>query len=156
MIKSLSKKNQLKIIKHFKANKKKLEKECLMLWAEIVKLRTGGKCEFPNCGKKEPHYKIDAHHFYSKGRYKHIKFDLDNGIALCCLHHQAGWGKEAAHSDPNFKDKILGRIQGYKAIRTEQEWELLNRKAQTIQKLDIKLELLYLKQKKEILLSTVS
>lgn len=121
------------------------EKELLELWQEIIKCRVGYKCEFSNCYKTQPPYKLDAHHIYSKGRFKHLKFDLDNGICLCVKHHQAGWGKESAHGDINFKDKILGKIQGYKAIRTEQQLLLLERKAITPQKLDLNNELLYLK-----------
>ena len=131
-------------LREVKTSKKKKEKELMEIWQRIVKLRAENKCEFPGCNKPGDFYKLDAHHVFSKGTFRHLKFDLDNGICLCVNHHTAGFGKEAAHSDPSFKDKILGKIQGYKAIRSEQWYLLLERKAWTPQKLDLKMEELYL------------
>lgn len=143
----LSKKIQLKYINKSKQRQKWLKKECLKLWAEIVKTRTGYKCEFPGCRRSQKYgHKIDAHHYFSKGAYPHLKYDIDNGIALCVRHHRAGFGKEAAHSDPMFHSKILGLLEGYKAIRTEQWETLLYRKAQSGGKLDLELELIYLEK----------
>ena len=137
-------KKEIKLANDRTVNKKKLEKECLNLWQQIIKLRAGNKCEFYRCNKTAEHYKLDAHHIFSKGTHKHLKFDVDNGLCLCILNHT--FGKEAAHTDPNFLNKILGRIDGYKAIRTEQWFTLLERKAWSVAKLDLKLEEIYLKQ----------
>lgn len=54
------------------------------LWYQRLLKR---KCEV--CGKKA----IQVHHFYYKGSYGHLRYDLDNGISLCqgchfVLHHQ--------------------------------------------------------------------
>lgn len=136
-----------KTLKSARRGKKAEEKEMLHMWEVLVKTRAGYKCEFPGCGKSADHYKLDAHHVFSKGTFHHLKFDPDNGLSLCVTHHQAGWGKEAAHSDPGFKDKILGKVPGYPPCRDEQWYLLLDRKAQTPQKLDLKLERLYLEQK---------
>lgn len=133
-------------IKSVKNAKKKEEKELLDLWQQIIKLRAGNRCEYPGCHKSGNQHKLDAHHIFSKGTFKHLKFDIDNGMALCCHHHTAGFGREAAHSDPGFKDKITGKVWGYKACRTEQWYTLLERKAWTPQKLDLRLERLYLEQ----------
>ena len=39
-----------------------------------------------------------AHHFYPKGQYQHLRYDLENGINLCMIHHsmihQTGKKKE--------------------------------------------------------------
>lgn len=137
---SFSKKEQLKYIRKGKSEQKKLEEECKELWRWIVKARANWKCEI--CGKKDG--KLDAHHFFTKGGHKHMRFDIENGIALCFTHHTGG--KEGAHHDPVFTDKILGRIPGYKQIRTEKWYQSLILKSQNKQKLDLKLEKLYLEQ----------
>jgi hypothetical protein len=122
---------------------KKLKKECLDLWQKIVKLKAGNKCEFPGCHRKEH---LNAHHFFRR-QHTSVLVDPDNGLALCPTHHTLG--KESAHHDPDFKDKILGRLPGYKPIRTEQWYKLLFRKAWTPQKLDWQMEKLYLRKELE-------
>jgi len=139
-IKSFSKKEQLKYINEFKNRKKKLQKECHKLWREIVFLKAGYKCEYYGCNNEA----TQPHHVKTKGHCPHLRYDPDNGIALCYYHHK---GRDGAHSDIHFKDKILGKYPGYKAIRTEQWIELLDRKAGTTQKLDLEMEFLYLKNK---------
>jgi len=114
-----TKKEQLKFIKAYKKNKKNLEEECKKLWRKIVMLKAKGKCQFPGCNKTEQYNKIDAHHIYSKGRFRHMKYDTKNGLALCVDHHT--FGKEAAHTDIFFKDKITGKTQGYKTIIIKQK-----------------------------------
>lgn len=137
----------LKSIKKQKSEKKKLEEECRRLWGYIIKLRSNFKCEYPNC-----HYQwnsLDSHHYYSKGAYPHLRFDLQNGISLCTNHHTAGFGREAAHSDPHFREKILGIFPGFenRGIRTENWDKLLTiRAGQISYKLDLNLEKLYLIQ----------
>lgn len=144
----MTKKELLKYFKSKKSEKKKLEKECMSLWAEIVKLKSKNKCEFFNCCNTE---NLNAHHIFSKGRFGNVKFDIDNGMCLCPSHHTLG--KEAAHKDINFKDKILGKYQGYRPIRDEKWFMLLERKANCPQKIDLNLELLYLKKELNNLLN---
>ena len=129
------------ITPHLKPKKRKkdpLAKECLALWAEIVKLRAGNKCEYPGCYKTTY---LNAHHVFSKSRAS-TKYDLENGISLCAGHHSLN--NDSAHKDPEFLNKILGRLDGYKAIRTEGWFQVLRLRAYTPQKLDLKMELLYL------------
>lgn len=143
MITPLSKKEQLKYINKAIKEKNNLSKECMKLWQYIVKLRANYKCEFPGC--RVSYTKLDAHHYYSKGAYPNLKYDIMNGICLCAKHHSPGFGKESAHSDPEFKDKILGRIPGYKAIRTESWAKIMNYRANVETKqTNLNLEHLYL------------
>ena len=55
-------------------SKAKLCKQCDKLWYQkLIK----PQCEV--CGKKA----IQVHHYYYKGSYGHLRYDLDNGISLC-------------------------------------------------------------------------
>jgi hypothetical protein len=129
-------KNYYKVFK--KDDRKSLDKECLRLWALIVKLRAGNKCEV--CEKKNY---LNAHHVFSKSR-RSVRYDLQNGLCLCSGCHSLT--NESAHKDPSFIKKILGEIPGYKPLRTKAWWDNLYQRAYTPQKLDLKMELLYLKQ----------
>lgn len=143
MITPFSKTEQLKNAKAYKKTKSNLEEDCRELWRYLIYLRANYKCEYPKCNFRWN--KLDAHHYFSKGAYPHLRFDLQNGICLCAKHHTAGFSRESAHSDPSFKDKILGRVKGYKAIRTEEWAKILEiRACQTSHKLDFNLEKLYL------------
>jgi hypothetical protein len=136
-------KAEIAMLKKLKSNRKKLEKECHEIWREIVFRRANYKCEYYGCHREA----TQPHHVKTKGHCSHLRFDPANGIALCYPHHKGS--NEAAHSDINFKDKILGRYPGYKAIRTEQWFELLERKAYSGQKLDLEMERLYLMKELE-------
>lgn len=127
--------------KKAKGEVKALGKECIDLWQQIVKTRAGYKCEYQGCYQTG---RLNAHHVFAKGAHGSTKYDPDNGLCLCYNHHKGG--KEGAHCDINFKEKILGRYPGYKAIRSEQWFTLLERKAWTPTKVDLKLEKLYLKK----------
>lgn len=130
MIKPITKIQYSDIIK----TKKQLEKECMNLWQKIVKLRAGNKCEFPCCNKTEY---LNAHHIYSRSR-RSVRYDIDNGICLCAGHHSLN--NDSAHKNPDFKETIIKN-----KVRTKNFWDILERKAKIPAKLDLKLELLYLK-----------
>ena len=66
-----------------KSERKRRERACMDLWQQIVKLRAGGKCEY--CGKTPK--KLDAHHFFHRS-YARLKYNPDNGFALCYGHHR--------------------------------------------------------------------
>jgi len=142
----ISKKEQLKYIDK-KSDRRKLQGECHKLWREIVFMRAGYKCEFPGCRRDNEHFKLNPHHYYTKGAHPALRFDIENGIALCYPHHKGS--AEAAHSDPDWKDKILGKMSGYKAIRNENWSFRMMRKAATSCSIDLKLELIYLQQEYE-------
>ncbi len=135
----LDKETQLKYIKQFQKNKKRLEKECLSLWREIGLLKAKNKCEFNICRNTN---NLNAHHIFSKGRFKHLKYDVDNCLILCPDHHTLG--KESAHKDIFFKDKITGKKDGYKEARSGLFLIMLERKAMSVYKLDLDMEYLFL------------
>jgi len=135
---AFTKKEQLKFIKKFDSDQKELAKDCHALWREIVFLKANYKCEYFGCYREA----TQPHHIFTKGHTSQLKYDPENGMALCYLHHKGS--NDAAHCDINFKDKILGKYPGYKAIRDEQWFILLERKAECTQKLDLKMEFLYL------------
>jgi len=126
-------KEQLKLINQWQKNKKKLAKECLALWGECVKVKAKHQCEY--CKKKE---NLNAHHFFSRSRQS-VRYNIDNGLCLCSGCHSLSIN--SAHKNPLFKDELLKR-----KIRTEQWLILLERQANTPQKIDLKLEKIYLEQ----------
>jgi len=75
---------------------KALVRKCDGLWALLVKLRAGFKCEV--CGKAGepvkcyPDYNtggLDAHHILGKtGCRSKYRYELNNGICLCDNHHK--------------------------------------------------------------------
>lgn len=65
--------------------KKRLRREADKLWFKVC---LKDSCEV--CGSTD---RLQAHHFWYKGSYAHLRFDIDNGISLCqschfILHHQ--------------------------------------------------------------------
>lgn len=74
-----------KQLKAEKRAKKFLMAECNKLWFKIL-ITKNPKCEV--CGSKA----VQVHHFFYKGNYPHLKYNLNNGISLCMgchfkLHH---------------------------------------------------------------------
>jgi len=51
------------------------------LWAQLIKLKAGNKCEY--CGKTKG---LNSHHIFSRSR-KSTRWDLDNGSCLCVACH---------------------------------------------------------------------
>ena len=82
--------------------KRVAESGVLELWRKVVIMRANGQCEYPNCTVNFT--QLHPHHYYSRGN-KSVKYDPLNGICFCHQHHTNG--KEAAHLDPDFKEKWL-------------------------------------------------
>ncbi len=81
-------------------------------WKEFIKSRAGGQCEF--CGEGE---RLNAHHIYDRS-IRRLRWDIDNGMALCPLHHK--FGEWSAHNSPIEFIEWLKDIRGgewYKEIR---------------------------------------
>ena len=75
-----------KIIKEMKNPKKKLRAEADKIWYNII-IQRNPICE--SCGEEKS---TQAHHYYYKGSFGHLRYNLDNGIGLglkChfLLHH---------------------------------------------------------------------
>jgi len=121
-----------------KSQRKGLEKELDNLWREAGLERAGHKCEWWGCHKTEH---LNAHHIFSRSR-RSTRWDLENCLILCSGHHSLN--TESAHKDPSFLKKLLGEIPGYSPLRTRGWWEMLYRRANTPQKLDLAMEKLYL------------
>ena len=73
---------------------KKLKNKKLKEWSSAIKTRAKFKCEF--CG--QPHKYLNSHHIIGK-RYEPLRFNLDNGIALCPTHHKYNY-TISAHKNP--------------------------------------------------------
>ena len=61
-------------------NIKQLRSKCDMVWYQILMMRHP-YCE--SCGKPSS----QIHHYWHKGSYGHLRYDLDNGIGLCMKCH---------------------------------------------------------------------
>ena len=123
-----------------KPTRKALERECMALWAMVVKKRANYVCEYWGCRRTE---NLNAHHVFSRSRAS-TKFDIENGLCLCSYHHSLG--NDSAHKSPEFLKKVLGEIEGYAPIRTEAWYQMLRLRANTPTKLDLKMEKLYLQK----------
>jgi len=81
-----------KAVKKAKTERKKLRDQLDKLWAILVKLQAGGKCE--KCGAIEH---LNSHHIFSRSNLS-VRWYLGNGICLT-----AGWHilkKESVHKSP--------------------------------------------------------
>ena len=87
-----------------KPDKRKVisDAKLLKLWGNIVRERADWRCEYPDCTVHATQF--HPHHFYSR-RHLSIRYDPQNGLCLCAHHHTMG--AFAAHSDPDFKDRII-------------------------------------------------
>lgn len=74
----------------------------LKLWGDRVRERANWRCEYPDCSVHTT--QLHPHHFYSR-RHAALRYDVENGIALCAVHHTLG--SFSAHNDPDFKDRII-------------------------------------------------
>lgn len=93
----------------------------LKMWGKIVK--AVGKCEYPNCAVN--YTQLHPHHYFNKNNQS-VRYDPLNGISLCHIHHTNG--NEAAHLDPDWKEKWL------KSGKRPEGWleELTRRKNQIV------------------------
>lgn len=87
-----------KVVK-FKAIK---EKYLLDLWSEAVKIRDGYKCVY--CGRSSKEIRLNSHHIFSR-RHHSVRYSLENGICLCCGHHDLY--PFSAHQSPAFTEWII-------------------------------------------------
>jgi len=60
------------------------ERWCLVLWSRFIRMRDGYRCV--HC---ESTRGIQAHHIFRRVTFPHGKFEVGNGITLCCECHKA-------------------------------------------------------------------
>lgn len=98
--------------------KTKKQKEADNLWRKIILKRARGRCEV--CGARA----IQAHHYYRKGGYGHLRYDLNNGIALCRpCHFSIHFTAKVNEIDKKIRDKRGRRWENalYKKSKQKKE-----------------------------------
>ncbi len=65
-----------------KKSHKTINNKCDTLWSKIVRERAGNRCEY--CGRQNK--MLNAHHIFGR-TFLPLRWVLNNGIALCPLHH---------------------------------------------------------------------
>ena len=110
-----------------KPSKKSLRKKADKLWAELVKLKAGEKCEV--CGKTKKQTRLNSHHIIGRN-YLPLRHDTRNGVCLCAACHKFS-PIRSSHSNPLWfiewlrrnRDKDLKFLQeNYEsAVRTDYE-----------------------------------
>lgn len=65
-----------------KDRKKHLKKECDKLWYLKCLEIHGNKCVV--CGEPA----VQVHHFFPKGLYPQLRYEIENGVPLCMKHHR--------------------------------------------------------------------
>jgi len=106
-------------------------------WSKKVRQRDNYICQVCGCTYKQIQG-IQAAHILPR-EFPETRWDLQNGIALCSLHHR--WGKNSAHNNPIWFTEWL------KERKPEQYNYLVNKMNQINQKEEdkkIKIELLSL------------
>ncbi len=81
---------------------KKLEKEALSLWKQVIRKKAGKRCEYPGCKKTKW---LNAHHIESYSVNKGLRYNPMNGILLCSTHHK--FGRLSAHKSFCFVYQLL-------------------------------------------------
>lgn len=76
-----------------KCSRSALRNKCDRLWAEIIKLRAGNRCEY--CPRTN---NLNSHHIFSRSNNS-VRHDLNNGVCLCVAHHTFS-SQFSAHKAP--------------------------------------------------------
>ncbi len=104
--------------KRKKKPKKKSNKVLLKEWSVAVRARDGNVCAV--CGKSQY---VQAHHILAKKKYPPFKFELDNGLSLCCGHH-FGY-RESAEGNPLWFARWLEKNRPQQFAKAWQRMETL-------------------------------
>jgi hypothetical protein len=103
----------MKITKPTKApSLKRLRSKADGLWQQAGMKKWGSKCF---CGKEA----YCCHHYFPKGQYGHLRYDLDNAVPICLGDHFAIHTKHDT-----------GIIMSIRTKRGEEWFKELNKKAQ--------------------------
>lgn len=79
-------------------------------WSRAVKAYSWGECVVGR------HAATDAHHLFGKKAFPRLRYDVENGVALCRHHHDV-W-----HANPEREDLLF-------AERNRERWARLEEKA---------------------------
>lgn len=82
------------------------DRERHLEWRSAVLKRDGKKCQFPGCSCRK---KLQAHHIRRWADYPAIRYDVNNGITLCQVHHEFIKDKEVMYA-PVFQTIILNKL----------------------------------------------
>ena len=102
----------------------KLKKNLDILWSLIVKQEANNVCVYPDCNKTTY---LNSHHIFGKINMA-TRWDLENGLCLCCGHHTLN--TFSAHQSPDFIDWIKGYIG-------KERYQRIMKKSYTIRKWSI-------------------
>ena len=64
-------------------------------WIKKVKIRDKHKCQWPGCDQKKG---LQAHHILPWCDYIGLRYDINNGITLCKLHHKLIYNDETSYA----------------------------------------------------------
>jgi hypothetical protein len=63
-------------------------------WRVAVRKRDDSVCKWPHCKSKK---KIHVHHIMKWSNYPSLRYDINNGICLCKIHHDMIKNNEDAY-----------------------------------------------------------
>ncbi len=83
---------RLKKIKNKKKQKKQLEREVNILWHLAGLKKWGDRCFFEDFysekrAKEHQRTTSSCHHYFRKGLYPHLRFNIDNAVPVCWSCH---------------------------------------------------------------------
>lgn len=59
----------------------------MVAWSKAVLERDDHHCQWPECPEQGPH--VVAHHVHTKRQRPDLRYELNNGKAICFRHHDA-------------------------------------------------------------------
>ena len=101
------------MVTEYTKKKRRLKSKADKLWKQVIISKWGDMCY---CATKA----TPPHHFYPKGLYGHLRYNLDNGVPLCMGHHFAHHHR----GDPAVHQNIIEK-------RGENWFNSLQKKART-------------------------
>lgn len=91
---------------------KKHIKKLDLIWSAEVKKEAGYRCEL--CGKKSNECALQSHHYYGR-RHRSLRWDIQNGICLCYVHHKGGL--QSAHESPEWFRGQMIDLRGHNWLK---------------------------------------
>ena len=86
------------------------KKQQLRKIADVLWFKAFLKPDCEICGKKA----VQVHHFFPKGQFGHLRYNVENGISLC-----KGCHFRLHHQDPIIQQAIIGKrgLKWYEGLR---------------------------------------